>query len=65
MTWTLWIAIGVWCYLSFFLKDNINYVADAGVKKAEAVARGKQADMERAKYELERVKLEQADSTVE
>lgn len=65
MTASLMIAIGVWCYLVFWLKDNINYVADAGVRKAEAVARGKQADMERAKYELERVKLEHADSSVE
>ena len=65
MTATLMIAIGVWAYLVFGLGSNINYVADAGVKKAEAVARGKVADMERAKFELERVRLEYADSSVE
>ena len=58
MTASLIIAIGVWAYLVFGLSGNINYVADAGLKKAEAEARGKEADMKRAEYELERAKLE-------
>lgn len=64
MTASLMIAIGLWYFLCFEFKNTINYCADAYVRKAEASARGKAADMERAKYELERVRLERG-STAE
>ena len=52
------VLIGVYLFLLFGVKDCVNIIADAGVKKAEAVARAEEARAERAKTELELARLE-------
>lgn len=58
MEWAIWIAVGVAIFLVFGLKDCVQIVADASVRKAEAAAAKAEDEATLARTELERVKFE-------